>query len=176
MSGYDYSEQVLREVERMARLALPNGTVLKRATLEEDFGGVDGQLIANYHCPIQFRCRFNRPAYAADSDVTFRETEPAMMAASTYAPLALFLWFRDGYAEAGKLVDVYRMNGEIEPPFLFREVHPNRDGGRGFYVVTIAELHTTRALLMQGGRDRWAPARLGGERDTVAILRKAAAA
>ena len=111
MTDYQYTEQVLREVKRMARLALPHSTIIQQATQAEDFGGADGQLIANYTCPIAFRCRFDRPAFAADSDVTFRETEPGMMAEGTYAPLALFLWFRDGYAEAGKLVDVYRMNG-----------------------------------------------------------------
>lgn len=175
MSRYEYGDQTIREVERMARLALPHGTVIQRATLEEDFGGVDGQLIANYHCPIQFRCRFNRPAYAADSDITFRDTEPMMMIRRTYAPLALFLWFRGGYAEAGKLVDVYRMDERLNPPLCLREVNPNRDGGPGFHVVTVSELHETGALLMLGGRDRWAPARLGGERDTVAILQRAAA-
>lgn len=42
----------------------------------------------------------------------------------------------------------------IEPPLRAREPRAGPDGQ--FYLVTIAELHTCRALLMQGGRDKWA--------------------
>ena len=159
----------------MARLALPHGwRIIKKATLKEDFGGVDAHYTVNHHCALQIRCRMNRPAKAADIDITWRITEPPMMRARTYAPLALFLWFKNGYAEAGKLVDVYRMVDNLEPSIFARPLHDYGSRGK-FYVVGIPELFACDALLMLGGRDSWAAARLGGERDTVAILKKAAA-
>jgi hypothetical protein len=171
---YGYNDHTWAEIHRMARLALPHGSTLKRATLREDFGGVDAHYMVNQCCPMQVRARFNRPIGAADIDVSWRETEPAMIAANTYAPLALFVWFMDDYAEAGKLIDVYRMAAEADPPLDRRPVRRTRNGN--FLTVTIAELHDIGALLMLGGRDRWAPARLGGERDTTRILAKARAA
>jgi Zn-dependent peptidase ImmA (M78 family) len=164
---YDYSSHEWAEIERIARLAFPSGTVLKRVTLEQDFGGVDAVYRLNHRCLLQIRVRHNRPAYAADSDIAFRTTEPAMIAARTYAPIAFFLWMVNGYVEAGKIVDVYRMAAGIDPPLAEREpVGPDRS----FHIVTIAELHACGALLMQGGRDKWAPARLGGERDLLRHL------
>jgi hypothetical protein len=166
---YSYDDHTWHEVERMARLALPHGSVLQRAPLAEDFGGIDAHYIVNHSCGLQIRVRHDRPAKAADIDISWRVTEPAMMEAGTYAPLALFLWFRESYAEAGKLIDVYRMAGAVEPPLGVRDVHDYGSRGR-FLTVGIGELHECGALLMLGGRDRWAPARLGGERDTVRIL------
>jgi hypothetical protein len=77
-------------------------------------------------------------------------------------------WTVNGYVEAGKIIDVYRMAERIDPPLGSREPKVGADGQ--FIVVTIAELHDCGALLMQGGRDRWAPARLGGERDLLRML------
>jgi hypothetical protein len=172
---YGYDDHTWAEIHRMARLALPHGSTLKRATLGEDFGGTDAHYIVNHCCAMQIRARFDQPIYSADKDVTFRATEPAMIAAGTYAPLALFLWFQDGYAEAGKLIDIYRMAERLDPP-LDDASRFHDYGRRGrFYTVAIWELVKTGALLMQGGRDRWAPDRLGGERDTVRILKQAAA-
>lgn len=170
---YAYDEHVWAELGRMARLALPHGSILKRATLPEDFGGVDAHYIVNHCCGMQVRCRYDRPANAPDLDVTWRVTEPAMIDAGTYAPLALFLWFKNRYAEAGKLIDVYRMAEKIEPPLGERPINGSRKTGL-FHTVTVPELHEAGALLMLGGRDRWAPARLGGERDTIRILERAA--
>lgn len=171
---FKYDDHTWAEVHRMARLALPHGSNLKRATVPEDFGGVDVRYIVNHCCDLQIRCRFDQPIYSADKDVTWRSTEPAMIAAGTYAPLALFLWFRDDYAEAGRLIDPYRMAAEIDPPLD----DPSRfhdHGSRGrFYTVEIWELVKCKAALMNGGRDRWAPTRANGERDTVRILKKAA--
>jgi hypothetical protein len=165
---YAYDEQTLREVERMLRYALPSGTVIK-ATLEEDFGGVDLHFVANHHCPVQVRCRFNRPAMAADIDVSFRSTEPKMMAERTYAPLMMFLWFRKGYAEAGKLVDVYAMYARSQPPLEERPLTSNGDG-TSFCTVTISELFDAQALLRHGGRDGWATSRLGGMQRVERIM------
>jgi len=153
----------------MARLAMPHGTRLEFADLKSDLGGIDATLLCNYRCPLQVRTRMNRPIYAADVDVTFRSTEPAMMKAVTYAPLALFLWFRAGWAEAGKLVDVYRMYEHLTPPLAERERRPNRDG-TSYMLVRIGELHDAQALLRQGGRDNWAAAHLGGDIATQRIL------
>jgi hypothetical protein len=169
VTKYAYDEQIQREVERMARLAMPHGTRLEFADLKSDFGGIDATMLCNYHCPLQIRTRMNRPIWAADADVTFRTTEPRMMVAGTYAPLALFIWMRDGWAEAGKLVDVYRMFEQIDPPLGEREKIPNGDG-TFFHVVTIGELHDAQALLRQGGRDQWAAAHLGGDVMTQRIL------
>lgn len=168
MPDYAYDDQTQREVGQMLRDALPGGTVLK-AGLQEDFGGVDVHYVANYHCPIQVRCRFNRPAYAADIDVSFRSTEPTMIVEGTYAPLMLFLWFRDGYVQAGKLVDVYRMHDRISPMLAARPMQANGDG-TAFCTVSIAELHEAGALLRNGGRDGWATSRLGGMRRVEQIM------
>src|SRR4029077_4338429 len=171
VNHYSYDEHTWLEIERMARLALPHGSILQRATLQDDFGAADAHYTVTHRCKLQLRARFNRPAYAADMDVSWRVTEPAMIAKRTYAPLALFIWLRKGYAEAGKRVDVYRMADRINPPLADRPVEDYGSHGC-FHLVTIAELHEAGALLMLGGRDRWAPARLGGERDTVRILER----
>jgi hypothetical protein len=168
---YDYSDHELREIELMTRKAIPlPRVVLKKSTLEADFGGVDATYTVNGKCAIQLRCRFDRPAYAADIDVSFRETEPAMIRAGTYAPLLLVIWLRDGYAVAGKLIDVYRMAGTIDPPLERREVRPNRRGPTGYMLVDVAELHATRSLLRNGDRDGWTASRLGGNEDTLRIV------
>jgi len=169
VTKYAYDDSVRREVERMARLAMPHGTRLETADLKSDFGGIDATMLCNYHCPLQIRVRLNRPIWAADTDITFRTTEPRMMGAGTYAPLALFIWMREGWAEAGKLIDVYRMYEHIVPPLLLRERVSNGDG-TGFICVRIGELHDAGALLRQGGRDDWAPAHLGGDVATNRIL------
>jgi hypothetical protein len=168
---FGYDDHTWREIERMARLALPHGSILKKAPLPEDLGGIDAHYVVNHRCPLQLRTRFDQPHYSPDKDVTWRVTEPKMIDAGTYAPLALFLWFKDGYAEAGKLIDVYRMAANIDPPLGERPINGSRRNGL-FHTVDVPELHATGALLMLGGRDRWAPARLGGERDTVRILEK----
>lgn len=175
MTKYTYDDSVRREIERMARLAMPHGTRLEFADLKADLGGIDATMLCNYHCPLQIRSRFERPIWASDSDVTFRSTEPRMMAAGTYAPLALFLWFQKGWAEAGKLVDVYRMYEQIDPPLVERKRVPNGDGS-SFICVTIGELHNAQALLRQGGRDDWAAAHLGGNKATERILEQYAKA
>ena len=143
---YEYSTSVQNEIEHMIRRAIPAPVRLRKATLAEDFGGTDIHYMISATCGIQVRCRFNRPIWAADRDITLRTTEPAMIAAETYAPLILFLWFRDGYAKAGKLVDTYRMGGALD---LQRSSTPNGDGS-SFIVVTIGELVETGSLLRQG--------------------------
>lgn len=169
-SRYEYSAREWAEIERAARLAFPRGTVLQRAPLEDDFGGIDAVYRVNHSCELQIRVRHDRPAYAADEDVAFRTTEPAMIAAGTYAPLAFFLWMVNGYVEAGKLIDVYRMAEGIDPPLGSREPKAGPDGQ--FYVVRIEELYACGALLMVGGREKWAAARLGGERDLMRMLER----
>jgi hypothetical protein len=91
------------------------------------------------------------------------------MAAGTYAPLILFVWLTDGFAKAGKLVDVYRLYHNAEPPLEERERNDNHDG-TSWLPVGIDELHNTRSLLRQGDRDDWAAAALGGNQRTKRII------
>jgi hypothetical protein len=169
---YTYDARTWDEVERMCRDALPGGSVLKPATLAEDFGGIDATYSVNHRCALQIRTRHNRPAWASDSDITFRDTEPAMIAAGTYAPLLLFCWLRGGFGVAGKLIDIYRMAERVDPPLHARLVRRNFNGNHGFLTVTIAELHTAGALLRQGDRDSWATATLGGQQRLERILNR----
>jgi hypothetical protein len=169
-SRYDYDQRVWAEIEHMLRMALPTNSRLERAPLEDDFGGVDAVYLIDQRTPVALRVRYDRPAYAADIDVTFRTTEPRKMEQHTYAPLILFIWIKDGFAKAGKLVDVYRLYHSIEPPLEDREPHDNHDGT--FWIaVMIEELVATRSLLGQGGRDKWAPAALAGDERTKRIIK-----
>ena len=167
-SRYEYSASVQAEIEHMVRRAIPAPVRLRKATLAEDFGGTDIHYMLNATCALQVRCRFNRPIWAADKDVTLRTTEPPMIAARTYAPLILFLWFREGYAKAGKLVDTYQMAGKLD---LERPSTPNGDGS-SFIVITIGELVESSSLLRQGDDHDWAAACLGGNQRTLRILNR----
>jgi hypothetical protein len=170
-AAYQYDPLTKMEVERMARLALPDNTKIKPATLLQDFGGIDGHLyrVAG-HCPLQVRVRKDRPYGSADKDITFRTTEQKMIREHTYAPLALFVWLQKGYAVAGKLIDVYRMADHIDPPLNDRAPIPNFDGVTAFVCVEIYELVKAGALLRQGDRDSWATARADGLKDLERIL------
>lgn len=175
MSRYEYTLQVQREIEHMIKQAIPGRVRITKADLQADFGGIDVVYQINGKCPLQIRVRFDRPHYAADTDVTFRVTEPAMIAADTYAPLMLFVWLRQGWAVAGKLVDVYCMADRIRPPLTARPVIPNGDGGPGFHAVEIAELVKASALLRQGDRDSWAAAVIRGNERTTRLVERAGA-
>jgi hypothetical protein len=169
-SRYQYDPEIADETKRVLRLALAvGGARIRQATLPEDFGGVDLHYMINERVPVQIRSRFNRPAYAADRDVTLRTTEPGMMARGTYAPLMLFLWFQGRHVAAGKLVDVYRMHQRVSPPLHERPSFPNGDGTR-WLAVDVPELHETGALLRLGDGNAWTAARLGGNRDTQRII------
>jgi hypothetical protein len=170
VNKYGYTEQEWAEIEHMARLAIPGRAVLQRATLPEDFGGVDIHFKVDYHCDLQIRLRKNRPAYAADRDVTFRDTEWRPIQQGTYAPLMLFIWLTKGFAVAGKLIDIYRMDEEITPPLRERESTPNSGDETGWVAVEIVELVRARALLRQGDRNEWAAAALGGNERTRRII------
>lgn len=98
------------------------------ASLADDLGGIDAVYRVNHRCELQIRVRHDRPPYADDEDVAFRTTEPAMIDAGTYAALAFFLWMVNGYVEAGKLIDVYRMAERIDPPLRAREPKAGPDG------------------------------------------------
>src|SRR5262245_23504997 len=171
MTTYEYDPLTKKEVVRMARLTLLHNTEIKPATLLQDFGGIDGHLyrVAG-HCPLQVRTRKDRPYGSADKDITFRTTEQKMIRDHTYAPLALFVWLQSGYAVAGKLIDVYRMAEQIDPPLKERMPIPNTDGRTAFVCVEIWELVKAGALLRQGDRDSWATARADGLKDLERIL------
>ena len=171
MTTYEYDPLTKSEVERMLRLAMPSGLHIRPATLLEDFGGIDGHMYrVGTECPVQVRQRKDRPYGAEEEDITFRTTEMRMMEQHTYPPLMAFLWFRKGYAEHIKVIDVYRMWEHVDPPLRMREPIRNVDGRSAFIPVEIHELVRVGALLMQGNRDRCAPARVSGEKDLERIL------
>ena len=168
-SRYQHDDQIKIELERMVRDALPRGCVLQTVDLARDFGGVDVVYRVNHRCDLQTRCRFNRPWGAWELDVTFRETEPAMIERGTYAPLAVFVWFQDRWAQVGRLVDIYRMDERIIPPLLGRPVHHSGNGN--FVTVTIPELVGADALLRGGDRNGgWATWATDGERRLARLL------
>ena len=176
MNRYDYSPDVIEQLARTLRYALPSGTPIK-APLEADFGGVDYTFTASYRVPVAVRCRFDRPYNAQDRDVTFRSTEPARITAGTYAPLELFAWFQHHRLIAGRVVDIYRMAERVRPPLSAREVIGNSDG-TGFIVVSMGELVDADALLRTGDpQGGWGTACTGGMRRIEHILQtwKAAA-
>jgi len=169
VNHYDYSPDVVEQLSRELRGALPSGTAIK-APLEADFGGIDYTFTASYRVPVAVRCRFDRPWNAQDKDVTFRSTEPAMIAAGTYAPLEFFAWFQNHRLIAGRVVDVYRMAGRVRPPLSERNITGNGDG-TGFIVVRMGELVDADALLRAGDpRGGWATLCTGGMRRIEHIL------
>lgn len=162
MTNYEYEAEEYAEIARVMRGALTVSDSLKRVTLQDDFGGVDVQFVINQHVPVALRIRRDRPAYAADIDVTFRHTEPFKIQARTYAPLAFFGWFHHHRIVAAKIVDVYRMDKAIVPRLQDRPVIDNGDG-TGFVCVEIAELHTAKALLRLYDGNHWTTQILAGE-------------
>jgi len=169
VNHYDYSPDVIEQLGSTLRYALPSGTAVK-APLEADFGGVDYTFTASYRVPVAVRCRFDRPYNAQDKDVTFRSTEPAMIAAGTYAPLELFAWFQKHRLIAGRIVDIYRMAGRVRPSLDERAVTGNGDG-TGFIVVRMGELVDADALLRTGDpQGGWGTACTGGMRRIEHIL------
>ena len=161
MSRYEYTPEEKAEIERVIRKGFPPATPLRRVSLADDFGGIDAEYVVNQVCPIALRVRRNRPAYAADSDITFRHTEPGKIGRGTYAPLAIFLWINGLHAVAGWMVDVYGMEEQLRPPLSKRGCTDNGDG-TGFLVVGIDELHNAHALLRRWDGDTWSTQCLGG--------------
>jgi hypothetical protein len=178
-SPYSYPPHIERQIGYVGSLAigLP-GITFSKATMAQDFGGIDAHYILDQRCPFQVRCRWDRPCYAPDVDVTFRLTEPPMIEAGTYAPLMLFLWFRDDVVEHGELIDVYRMYPELDPPLAARPPTQNRHGTRSSWVtVTNVELFKAQALLRVGDDHQWAPVLNGGDkrvREIIALTRRVA--
>jgi hypothetical protein len=168
---YDYDDHTWAEVEHMLRKALPSNSRLVRSDLADDFAGVDATYIVDGKTPVALRVRYDRPAYASDSDITFRTTEPPKIAAGTYAPLVLFVWTKGGFAVAGKLVDVYRLFHSVTEPLEERTSYPNHGDNTRWFPVPIEELVATKSLLRQGDRDDWAAAVLGGNERTKWLIR-----
>ena len=169
--NYHYEPWVYEEILRVSRGLFRPGIPLKQVSRQADLGGIDAEYCVNHSCPLALRARFNRPPGAADCDITFRTTEPSMMAGGTYAPLALFVWFVEHHIVAAKLVDIERMYLRLNPPFSQRPATSNGDG-TGFYCVDITELHAARALLRLYDGQVWATAILGGELRLDQILAK----
>ena len=160
-SRYEYSAHDWAEIERAARRAFPTGTRLHRVSLEADFGGVDAVYRIDHRCDLQIRVRRDRPAYAADEDIAFRKTEPAMIAAGTYAPLAFFLWMKDGFVEAGKIVDVYAYGRGDRP--TARRARTRRQAPTGHSTSSRSPSSTPAAPC-----SCWAAATRGRRHDSVA--------
>jgi hypothetical protein len=151
----------------MARHAIPGQHVFTIAPLQDDFGGVDVRLRIDSRCDLQLRCRHDRPGHAPDVDITLRTTEPAMIAAHTYAPLLLVVWCWSNVAKFGRLVDVYHMAKNIT--LDDRPVIPNGDG-TGFITVDIAELAVARAELRSGDYREWGPSCSDGNQRLARII------
>ena len=152
--------------------AIPFNDHITRAAIAEDVRGIDYHYVVNDSCPVAVRVRYDRPVGSADVDITFRSTEPAMMRANTYAPLALFLWLVKGEFVKGRLVDVYRLFERADPPLTKRPLCGNGDGTR-FLAVTIDELRhkDMEANLRTGTLQAWIAECLGGDQRTRRILR-----
>lgn len=139
------------------------GSRIERTNLKSDFAGVDYVYMVNHHCPVAVRHRPDRPAFAARIDITLRDTEPAKIAAGTYAPIAIFVWTRQGLGVAGRGIDVYRMHEQVTPPLKERIITPNGDGS-GFLTVGMDELDRIDAILRIGDRDTWVSVPLDADR------------
>lgn len=170
MTQYDYPPWAEAEINRVIRNALTVGETLKRVSLEDDLGGIDAQYVIQQTCPLAVRARFNRPAWAADIDVTFRTTEPRMIRNRTYAPIAFFAWFLDQRIVAAKIIDIYRM-AETIAPSLEERLSVANDDGTAFLCVEIAELHKAKALLRLYDGNHWTTQVLGGELRLQRIIR-----
>jgi hypothetical protein len=167
---FTYDDLVMQDLEWCVKMLLGPTTHLRRATQEQDFGGTDGLLVANHCVPIQLRARFDRPPASEDCDITFRNTEPAMIAAGTYAPLSVYAWFRAKRLMAARCVDVYRLAACIDPPFSGRAWQPNRDRVHTFCTVSFAELWDARALLKIFDGHWWATGNGDGQQRLMQII------
>ena len=169
---YNYPPWVYPEIEKNLRIAMPGGLRITRATRAQDVRGVD-LIYQAASAAIQVRCRFDRPIDAPWIDITFRTTEPRMMAARTYAPLALFLWCDSKLQVVmiGFLVDIYRMVERM--PHLTQideeQIISNGDGTE-FFCVPTEQLIRHRAILRNGGRRGWATLAIDGDRRLETIL------
>ena len=163
---YEYADGTWREIELLLALALPPSSRLVRSEKQEDYAGTDGVYYVGASVPVAVRVRYNRPPYAPDVDVTYRITEPAKIAAGTYAPLLLFAWINDGVAAHGKLVDVYRWYNATRDA---NRVTTSNGDRTAWFPVPIEELYATRALLRQGNRREWGEAWYGAT-DRVADI------
>jgi hypothetical protein len=175
MTNYRYPEWVEQEIRRCCRMGLfPPRTALRPATFHEDVTGTDDHvwIVGVNRVPLQIRVRYDRPAMAPDIDITFRHTEPAMIAAGTYAPLALFIWTITNTRQivAAKLIDVYRMASKIQPSLTERALTLNLDESSAFLAVGIGELYAPAALLRTFDGMNWNTPTLGGEARLNRIL------
>jgi hypothetical protein len=161
MSTYQYDPDIEAEFMRALRTFFPSGTRIDKVPREADYGGVDVLYQVNYRCPVALRWRPDRPANAANVDITLRSTEPAKIAAHTYAPILIVLWTRNRLTVATRGIDVYRMADRVSPPLATRECQPNGDG-TSFLTVGIMELLACEAILRWGDRNAWVTVPLDG--------------
>lgn len=150
---YHYPKSVEAQIREQVALAMPTFK-LTPTDQQTDFHGVDYFYELNNCTPLAVRCRFNRPLYAPEADITFRHAELPRIALGSYAALDLVLWFRRGQVVAGKAFDIPTLNKYARPPLVEREItwNPPRKPGdvTGFITVTIDETRKCRALLMEG--------------------------
>jgi hypothetical protein len=146
--NYQYQNRpwVYPAIEHTLRGAFDGLISLRRSTRREDYGGIDAHYVLNQKTQLQIRSRFNRPHTAPWDDVTFRTTEPRMIAMGTYAPLMFFFWFHDSDRRVHNawMLDMQTMADKVS--FSDRIPIGNHDG-TGFYVVTISELVAANVLL-----------------------------
>jgi hypothetical protein len=173
-SPYGYQPAVIEAVDRCLRESPLANPRIRKAPLARDLGGIDLEYVVNQTIPLQVRCRFNRPIDAPTVDIAFRQAEPRMIDAGTYAPLLLYVWLvgQRSYwtIRYGRLVDIYRMNAAIDPRLKDRPFHLRTN----MRVVRIAELQDAGAELYvcgESGRP-WVPAGPAGDDDLRLILDK----
>jgi hypothetical protein len=161
MRGYDYPPEIWAEFERALRLFFPANTRIKKAPLGTDWAGIDALYYVNYRCPVALRWRRDRPANASMIDITLRSTEPAKIAAGTYAPILIVIWTVENMTVATRGIDVYRMASHVQPPLAARSCQDNGDG-TSFLTVGILELYACDAILRHGDRNAWVTVPLDG--------------
>lgn len=171
MSRYTYTPEVRRQIEAMLKQALSIVAVrIKLADLTEDYGGVDVHYLLN-DVPCQVRARFDRPPNAHTVDITFRNTEPAMIVDGTYAPLMLYAWFWRGDAKHGHLIDPYAVQNHRR----INSYDLNDCGERGrFYAVPMGDVLEGKAWLRTGGPEGWTTMCTGGLQRVQRMLMGAA--
>jgi hypothetical protein len=162
--AYGYERSITAEIEHLLAQALASLGRTEQATLQEDVRGTDFHYLLG-DLAVQVRARFDRGKHFQGIDITFRTTEPAMIARHEYAPLMLYVWLEAGLADFAYLVDVYAMADAMDrgriAPFEDRPAVSNGDGTY-FKEVAAGDLFKARALLGNGDRYAWTATPLSG--------------
>ncbi len=170
----NYDKAIHRIIRQQVEKAIRAVTRLQQVDVGRDFAGVDFLFTINECCPLAVRARYDRPPDAHNVDVTFRSTERLKIRAKTYAPLMFYVWFVKGEFIYGRLIDVYTLAENVDPPLDAFDARPliyNSDG-TAFFTVTIEELRKANAQLRHGDCNGYVTEAMGGEQRLRRILRQ----